>query len=82
MAFKDRLAAHDVQSFGPINHGFCHSVYFFDPNGIALEFTVKDERHDEILDHEEEISGEVMRKWIADTASIRAKANAPAEAAE
>lgn len=73
-AFKDRLAAHNVQAFGPIDHGFCHSVYFFDPNGIALEFTVKDARHDEILAHEEEISAEVMKKWIADTAAIRAKA--------
>ena len=81
-AFKDRLATHKVQAFGPLDHGFCHSVYFFDPNGIALEFTTKDARHDEILDHEEAISDEVMRKWIADTAAIRAKANAPAEAAE
>ena len=82
MAFKDRLAAHKVQAFGPIDHGFCHSVYFFDPNGIALEFTTKDQRHNEILDHEEEISAEVMKRWIADTADVRAKAMAQAVAAE
>lgn len=82
MTFKERLAAHNVQAFGPINHGFCHSIYFFDPNGIALEFTAKDARHDEILDHEEAISSEVMKKWIADTAGIRAKAAAQAAAAE
>ncbi len=78
MAFKARLADHKIKAFGPIDHGFCHSVYFFDPNGIALEFTVKDARHDEILDHEEQISDEVMKKWIADTAAVRAAAMAPA----
>lgn len=78
MAFKARLAAHKIKAFGPINHGFCHSVYFFDPNGIALEFTVKDARHDEILDHEEQVSPEVLKKWIADTAAIRAQSMAAA----
>jgi catechol-2,3-dioxygenase len=24
---------------GPVDHGFCHSIYFFDPNGIRLELT-------------------------------------------
>lgn len=81
-AFMSRLAAHNVPAFGPIDHGFCHSVYFSDPNGIALEFTVKDARHDEILDHEEEVSADVMKKWIADTAAIRAKHAALGEAAE
>ena len=24
---------------GPVDHGFCHSIYFLDPNGIRLELT-------------------------------------------
>lgn len=72
-AFMAHLKAHDVPVFGPIDHHFCHSVYFFDPNGLALEFTVRDARHDEILDDEAAKADAVMRKWTAETAMIRAE---------
>lgn len=36
----DRLQAHGLQTFGPvlIDRFELHSVYFFDPNGVRLEF--------------------------------------------
>lgn len=72
MAFKARLEALDVPVFGPIDHHFCHSIYFWDPNGIALEFTWKDPQHDAILDAEEQASRAIMQKWMAETKPIRA----------
>ena len=33
-----RLEEKGVAVFGPIDHHFCHSIYFFDPDGILLEF--------------------------------------------
>ena len=36
-AMKTRLEEHGVPVFGPIDHQFCHSIYFFDPNGHRLE---------------------------------------------
>lgn len=81
-AFMARLKAHGVPSFGPINHHFCHSVYFFDPNGLALEFTVRDARHDEILDDEEAKADAIMKKWSAETALIRAERLKAVEAEE
>ena len=36
--FKQRLAAHDV-AHREIDHGYCRSLYFVDPNGLKLELT-------------------------------------------
>lgn len=83
MQFKQRLEEFDMPVFGPIDHKFCHSIYFFDPNGMALEITVRDENHDAVLDEEEAASPEAMRKWMAETAAIRReKLEAAAQAAE
>lgn len=36
---QHKLAAAGVDVIGPTDHGFVKSIYFFDPNGIRLEFT-------------------------------------------
>ena len=36
---KDRLAAADIWVSEVINHGFIHSIYSYDPNGIPVEFS-------------------------------------------
>jgi catechol 2,3-dioxygenase-like lactoylglutathione lyase family enzyme len=36
---KDRLAAAGVWVSEVIDHGFIHSIYAFDPNGIPIEFS-------------------------------------------
>ena len=38
-AVKDKLAAADFWVSEVIDHGFIHSVYAFDPNGIPIEFS-------------------------------------------
>ncbi len=37
---KDRLEAADIWVSEVIDHGFIHSIYTFDPNGVPLEFSV------------------------------------------
>jgi glyoxylase I family protein len=37
---KRRIESHGVQVLGPVDHGICKSIYFFDPNGHRLELTV------------------------------------------
>jgi catechol 2,3-dioxygenase-like lactoylglutathione lyase family enzyme len=37
---KARLEAAGVEVLGPTDHHFVHSIYFFDPNGFRIEFTV------------------------------------------
>ena len=36
---KKRLQSHDIEVVGVTDHEFVHSIYFFDPNGVRLEFT-------------------------------------------
>ncbi len=39
LRYKQHLEAHGVTVLGPVDHEFCHSIYFHDPNGIRLELT-------------------------------------------
>lgn len=36
---KERLEAADFWVSEPVNHGFIHSIYSFDPNNIPIEFS-------------------------------------------
>lgn len=38
-AMRDRIRSHGVMVFGPIDPGFCHSIYFAGPEGLVLELT-------------------------------------------
>ncbi len=37
--YKSRLEAAGVKVTGPTDHGFCRSIYFFDPNGHRMELS-------------------------------------------
>jgi catechol 2,3-dioxygenase-like lactoylglutathione lyase family enzyme len=39
LGYKRHLETNGIEVLGPVDHGFCHSIYFFDPNGIRLELT-------------------------------------------
>jgi catechol 2,3-dioxygenase-like lactoylglutathione lyase family enzyme len=57
MAMRDRLRAHGHWVMGPLDHGFCKSIYFAGPEGLMLEFSTwtgldTDEWIDpEVVDH-------------------------------
>lgn len=70
-AFIQRLKEAKVPVFGPIDHHFCHSVYFFDPNGLACEITRKDEKHDAILADEASKAEAVMKQWSEKTRILK-----------
>jgi catechol 2,3-dioxygenase-like lactoylglutathione lyase family enzyme len=43
MAAKAQLERAGVEVRGVVDHGFIHSIYFFDPNGLRLELTTRTE---------------------------------------
>lgn len=34
---RDRIRSHGINVFGPLDHGFCHSIYFQGPEDLCLE---------------------------------------------
>jgi Glyoxalase/Bleomycin resistance protein/Dioxygenase superfamily len=41
---KRRLTERGIEVVGPTDHGFCKSIYFFDPSGHRMEMTARTER--------------------------------------
>ena len=39
LTMRDRIRSRGIQVMGPINHGFCQSIYFAGPEHLALEVT-------------------------------------------
>ena len=64
-AYKAKLDAAGVPAFGPIDHHFCHSIYFYDPNGLNVEITVRDPNHDAIMAEESAGAKQVIADWSA-----------------
>ncbi len=79
--FMTRLQEAKVPVFGPIDHEFCHSIYFFDPNGLALEITVRDAKHDQIMADEGARAKAEITKWTERTRALK-KARLQQAAAE
>jgi len=48
---KARLEANGVNVLGVTDHGFVKSIYFFDPNGVRLEFTAETASADEMKEY-------------------------------
>jgi catechol 2,3-dioxygenase-like lactoylglutathione lyase family enzyme len=76
MAYKARLTEANVNCFGPLDHHFVESIYFFDPNGLALEITCRTQDHDQIMIDEAKTSREAIATWSARKAADRAAAAA------
>lgn len=68
----DRLVAADVPVLGPVDHGFCTSYYFRDPNGHRLEIAIPVENHG-LTDHERDAAASI-RRWQARKAAAEARA--------
>jgi catechol 2,3-dioxygenase-like lactoylglutathione lyase family enzyme len=43
MAMRDRIRSREVPVMGPIDHGFCKSIYFAGPENLALELSYSDD---------------------------------------
>ena len=59
---KAKLEAAGVDVIGPTDHGFCKSIYFFDPNGHRLELTVRTATP-EMMERLRSSSEPMLEKW-------------------
>ncbi|HZO80739.1 MAG TPA: VOC family protein [Candidatus Binataceae bacterium] len=58
LAIRDRVRSHGHWVMGPIDHGFCKSIYLAAPEGIMLEFSTSEGKP---IDAEAWIDPEVVR---------------------
>lgn len=66
-AWRRHLKKMGRPCFGPIDHGFIHSLYMYDPNGIQVEITIKDARYDAILAEDTANAHRILKEWTANT---------------
>ena len=71
---KLRLEAAGVKVVGVTDHGFVHSIYFFDPNGIRLELTTETAEPGEAERHRAQAHA-MLAAWSAEKT---ARTDAPA----
>ena len=55
--------------FGPVDHGFLHSIYMYDPNGLQVELTLKDGNYQQILEKDAAVARDELAKWTEKTRS-------------
>ena len=74
-AMKRRLEEHGVKTLGVTDHEFVHSIYFFDPNGVRLEFTTQVVSDDRMRHYQEE-AHDALKNWTSRKASRQLAASA------
>ena len=47
-----------------IDHGYCYSIYFHDPNGMEVEITTRVAKTKEIMDAARESAHATLAKWL------------------
>jgi hypothetical protein len=71
LAMRDRIRSRGLQVLGPINHGFCQSIYFAGPELLSLEVTWAPHA----LDPQEWIDPEVVGLCDIDADELAAMTN-------
>jgi len=61
---RERIQAAGIDRF-TIDHGYCQSLYFGDPNGLQLEFTVDPPEAGEINARMARTAHADLRRWVA-----------------
>ena len=63
--WMERLTSRGVEVEGPIDHGFCTSIYFHDPNGYRLEFSTEDARQRNVFEQNRQAAHALLADWTA-----------------
>jgi catechol 2,3-dioxygenase-like lactoylglutathione lyase family enzyme len=75
LAIRDRVRSHGSWVMGPIDHGFCKSIYLAAPEGLMLEFSTSEGRP---IDAEAWIDPEVVRLAGINPSELARYKNPPA----
>ena len=59
--FKNRLKKHNIE-YVDTDHGYCYSIYFFDPNGHRLELVANTQTQEQI-DELKRVAPDMLEEW-------------------
>lgn len=62
--YRDRLMAAGIDHM-LIDHGYCYSIYFHDPNGMQVELTTKVPETVEIMERHAKTAHADLERWLA-----------------
>jgi catechol 2,3-dioxygenase-like lactoylglutathione lyase family enzyme len=65
--WQARINAMGKSCLGPIDHGFVHSVYMYDPNGLQVEITCRAEGYPAIAEQKRSIARTELDAFVAKT---------------
>lgn len=71
--WQDYLNASGKTCLGPIDHGFVHSVYMYDPNGIQVEITCRADNSEEIMRKDAAAAPGALKAWTEKTRAQKEK---------
>lgn len=63
LAFKDRLESAGYACMS-IDHGYCYSIYFHDPNGMQVELTCDVESTGDIMTKHKSTAHADLERWL------------------
>lgn len=73
LAWQKHINDSGKTCLGPVDHGFVHSVYMYDPNGIQVEITCRAENTTEIMQHEAATARDALNQWTQKTRALKEK---------
>lgn len=63
LAMQKRIRDAGVTCLGPLDHGFAHSIYFYDPNNVQMELICKAEGYDQIMAEASKAAHQSIADW-------------------
>lgn len=67
LAWQARINSKGKSCLGPVDHGFCDSVYMYDPNGLQVEICAKKPEYVAIMKAEADKVEAMMAEWTETT---------------
>lgn len=66
---KSRLEQNGISVIGIVDHGIVKSIYFFDPNGVRLEFTTRTKSQEYMSEAQKE-ARQKLDAWTSEKAAL------------
>lgn len=73
LELQRRMQDAGTTCLGPLDHGFCNSVYAFDPNGLQIEVAWNTPDYEKIMTEEGAGAHDAIKKWTKDTRAEKIK---------